>query len=310
MESASRAPAAERIPEPYSRTLDLGIPVHYLEWEGAGEATFVLVHGLGGSALNWLSAAPLLTPRGRVLAPDLAGHGRTARESRASSIEANRELLDAFLEEAGGGPVVLSGNSMGGAIAMMEAAAAPHRVAALVLVDPALPVWPDAADPLVMQTFAAYATPGLGEEFLRVFRESIGPEGMVDYVFQMCCVDSDRIPREVVRRHVEQLKEHGLSEESEAGFLEAARTLLELLQNPDRVREAIAAVRAPTLLMTGESDRLVPVESARAVADLRPDWRLEVLPNLGHIPMLEDPERFASLVGEWLDELGLAPAAS
>src|SRR5436190_1172990 len=99
MEAASSAPATEQIPEPRSRTLDAGIAVHYLEWDGPGETTFVLVHGLGGSAINWLSAAPLLTPRGRVVAPDLAGHGRTARAGRASSVDANRELLDAFLDE-------------------------------------------------------------------------------------------------------------------------------------------------------------------------------------------------------------------
>lgn len=288
-----------------SDTIELDIPVHFLEWEGQGDATFVLVHGLGGSALNWTLAAPLLAARGRVLAPDLAGHGRTPRAGRASSIDANRELLDAFLEAKADGPVVLAGNSLGGLISMLEAAAAPERVAALVLVDAALPSVGE-ADPLVTQTFAAYSTPGVGEQLVRTFRETAGPEGMVDYVFQMCCVDASRIPQEVVTEHVEQLREH-LDDERDAGFLESARTMLELLSDPDRLREVVRAVRAPTLLLCGDADRLVPLSATQALADLRPDWTFEVLDGLGHIPMLEDPERFARVTGAWLDGLGIAP---
>jgi pimeloyl-ACP methyl ester carboxylesterase len=304
MEAAVR-PAA---PRPRETTLDLDIPLHYLEWEGRGDATFVLVHGLGGSALNWKLAAPLLSDRGRVLAPDLAGHGRTRRETRASSIEANRELLDDFLEATTDGPVVLAGNSMGGVISLLEAAEAPDRVEALVLVDAALPSIGE-ADPLVAQTFAAYATPGLGEQLVRTFRETVGPEGMVDYVFQMCCVDATRIPRELVQEHVDQLSEH-LDDERDAGFLESARTMVGLLADPDRFRASIEAVKAPTLVMSGDSDRLVPLEATRALVSLRPDWTLEVLDGIGHIPMMEDPERFARVTGAWLDTIGAAPTAA
>jgi len=302
------APARITQQEPRSATLDLDIPVHYLEWEGRGDATFVLLHGLGGSALNWTLTAPLLTDRGRVLAPDLAGHGRTRRETRASSIEANQELLDDFIAATTDGPVVLAGNSMGGAISILEAAANPGRIAAMVLVDAALPSLGE-GDPMVAQTFAMYATPGVGEQLMRTFRETAGAEGMVDYVFQMCCVDSSRIPKTVVDAHVEQLSEH-LDEERDAGFLEAARTLVELLANPDRLREAVLAVTSPTLIVSGEHDRLVPVTAAQALAGLRPDWALEVLDDIGHIPHLEDPQRFAKITGAWMDQVGVAPSTT
>ena len=299
------APARIAQQQPRSATLDLDIPVHYLEWEGWGDATFVLLHGLGGSALNWTLAAPLLSDRGRVLAPDLAGHGRTRREQRPSSIEANQDLLNEFVAAMSDGPVVLAGNSMGGAISIMETAAHPERISALVLVDAALPSLGE-GDPLVAQTFAMYNTPGVGEQMMKVFRESAGPRGMVDYVFQMCCVDSTRIPTAVVDAHVEQLSQH-LDDERDAGFLESARTLLALLVNPDRLRDAIHAVTAPALIVTGEHDRLVPLAATKALAELRPDWTLEVLDDLGHIPHMEDPKRFASVVGGWLDRIGVAP---
>ncbi|HEY7282456.1 MAG TPA: alpha/beta hydrolase [Actinomycetota bacterium] len=276
--------------------------MHFLEWDGDGAATFVLVHGLGGSALDWKLSGPFLAERGRVLAPDLAGHGRTQRGPTSSSIEANRALLDDFVAATTDGPVVLAGNSMGGVISILEASEAPDRVGALVLVDTALPSLGE-GDPMVAQTFAAYVTPGVGEQLMKLFRETAGPRGMVEYVFGMCCVDPSRIPPEIVTEHVDQLAEH-LDEERDAGFLEAARTMVALLMDPDRLRAAIEAVRAPTLILTGDSDRLVPLEATRALAALRPDWRLEVLEGLGHIPHMEDPGRFAGVTGEWLDSLG------
>ncbi len=301
------APARPAARVPRSDTIDLDIPVQFLEWEGNGEATFVLVHGLGGSALNWTLAGPLLAERGRVLAVDLAGHGRTRRRTRSSSIEANQVLLDDFIAATTEGPVVLAGNSMGGVLSILEAGDAPDRVAALVLVDAAMPSIGE-GDPLVAQTFAAYATPGVGEQLLKMFRESAGPRGLVEYVFAMCCVDVSRIPPEIVTEHVDQLAEH-LDEERDAGFLESARTMVALLTDPDRLRAAIEAVRAPTLILTGDSDRLVPLEATRALAALRQDWHLQVLDDLGHIPHLEDPERFVRVTGDWLDQIGIAPVA-
>src|ERR1700754_4345511 len=103
------------------RVIDLGGPVHYLDFGGAGP-TMVLVHGLGGSAINWLSVAPRLAERHRVVALDLAGFGQTPPIAGLSGVAGHRELLDRFLVAVGDGPAVVVGNSMGGLVAMMEAA--------------------------------------------------------------------------------------------------------------------------------------------------------------------------------------------
>src|SRR3954466_8517099 len=106
------------------RTIDLGGPVHYLDFGGSGKP-IVLVHGLGGSAVNWLSVGHALAAHGRVVAPDLAGHGRTRFKGRLAHVAKNRELLSRFLRAVAGEPAVLIGNSMGGYLSIAQAAAEP-----------------------------------------------------------------------------------------------------------------------------------------------------------------------------------------
>src|SRR6266700_271549 len=146
-----------------SRWIDLDGPVHYLDYGGPpGAPLMVCVHGLGGSAVNWAAIAPLLTGRYRMLAPDLAGHGRTESAGRGTGVAANRVLLHRFIEAMSASPVILMGNSMGGMISLLEASAAPSAVAGLILLDPALPFGPARPDPVVTTMFAMYLTPGLG----------------------------------------------------------------------------------------------------------------------------------------------------
>jgi pimeloyl-ACP methyl ester carboxylesterase len=289
------------------RTVDLGGPVHYVDFGGAGQ-TMVLVHGLGGATVNWGAPAPLLAEGARVLAVDLVGFGRTPRAGRSSSISANREFLDTFLSRVIGEPAVLVGNSMGGLISLLEAAESPDRVAALVLVDPALPAWVDAVDPVVAQLFMAYATPGVGEALLDSMRDQ-DPRQLVEYMLALTCADPSTLPQQVVDDHVEFAREYARQADARDGFLEGARNIMEILYQPERVREAIQAVSAPTLLVHGALDRLVPLAAAQTAASMRPDWTFEVLPNIGHVPMMEDPEGFARIVLGWLAR-AVAPAAA
>jgi predicted alpha/beta-fold hydrolase len=91
----------------------------------------VCVHGLGGSHANWHDLGPLLAKHRRVIAVDLAGHGRTPRAGRSASVSANVGLLARFLEDVVEGPAVVVGNSMGAGIAVLLAAARPAAVRGL-----------------------------------------------------------------------------------------------------------------------------------------------------------------------------------
>jgi pimeloyl-ACP methyl ester carboxylesterase len=114
-------------------TVDLDGPVAYREWEGPGDTTFVLLHGLGGSHLSWIQAAPGLAGLGRVLALDMPGFGRSPKAGRPTRLMDQQRLLHRFVEAETNGPVVLAGHSMGGVVAILEAAMEPERVAGVIL---------------------------------------------------------------------------------------------------------------------------------------------------------------------------------
>ena len=161
-----------------SRWLDLDGPVHYLDFGGPAEGPLIVgVHGLGGAAVNWSAIAPLLTGRYRLLAPDLSGHGLTWLARRGTGVRAQQMLLDGFLAAVATGPVILMGNSMGGMLSLLEAAAAPKAVAGLILIDPVLPVVLARLDPIVAGLFVSAAVPGLGRLVARAPPAARGHRG-------------------------------------------------------------------------------------------------------------------------------------
>jgi pimeloyl-ACP methyl ester carboxylesterase len=292
-----------------SRTADLGGPVHFLDYGGASDGpTVVLVHGLGGSHLNWDLFAPKLAPHARVLALDLPGFGRSEPGTRRATVQANVAVLDRFLREVAGTPVVLVGNSMGGMISVLTTAAAPDLVRALVLVDPAVPGPLRRPDPLVGLTFATYALPGVGEYALRSRRLRAGARTQVLDLLRLCGVDPAALPASLIDRSVALVEERRDVGGMDRAFLAAARSLLRVLADPRSYRRAMAAVDVPVLLVHGDSDRLVSVHNARDVAARNPDWRYLELPGVGHTPQLQVPGPLATEVLGWLADLPSVPA--
>ena len=296
---------AQPINVPESRYADLGGPVHFVEWEGPPERTFVLVHGLGGSLLSWLLVAPELARHGRVLALDLYGFGRTSRDGRRSRVTEQRALASRFIGEvAGGGPVVLVGNSMGGAISMLQAALEPGSVEGVVLSNSVYPyVRGPLPAPVVMAGFAIYQIPGLGEWAARQRISRLVAERAVGVGFRIITADPSRIPDELVALHVEQLVRHQGNPDAGAAFLEAARSLMALGRRPRIARRILDGVKAPVLAIHGREDRLVPVGYARAAAREHPAWELRVLVGVGHVPQMEAPQRWLPAVEDWLGRL-------
>ena len=293
-----------------SRTVDLGGDVHFVDFGGPDDApTIVLVHGLGGSHLNWDLFAPLLRQHARVLALDLPGFGRSEPGGRRTTVQENVKILDRFLTEVAGTPVVLIGNSMGGMISILQTAAAPSTVNGLVLLDAAVPGPRRALDPLVAVTFALYAVPLLGERFLALRRQRSTPLRQVRDVLRLCGVDPDTLPAHTIGRSIALIEQRQDVPAMDRAFLSAARSLLRLLADPRSYRAAMASIRVPVLMVQGDEDRLVPVSAARDVARRHPGWRYLELPGVGHVPQLQVPDELARTVLAWLDETAAARAA-
>ena len=297
---------------PVPRTADLDGPFSWVDHGGPAEGHVVVaVHGLGGSHANWHDLAPLLARRHRVLAVDLAGHGRTPRAGRSASVRANCELLGRFLTEHVERPVVLLGNSMGAAISVLHAAERPEHVAGLALIGPALPrSRADLPNRSLAKQVALFAVPGLAERSLARRRTRLGAEAFVEATLELTCADPSKVSAEFRAVAVRLMAERANGPDAEAAFLEAARSVGLLVTRAGTYRSLLASVTAPGIVLQGELDRLVPVSGVRQLAALQPSWPVHLLDGIGHVPQIEDPARTAELLLPFLATLPSEPPAA
>lgn len=275
-------------------------PVHYADFGGDGYP-LLLIHGLGGAHVNWMSVGGRLARGHRVLAVDLIGFGLTPRAGRMASLESNRDHIDRFITEVMGGRATLVGNSMGGLLTILEAAARPEHVRAAVLVDPALPrPRRGAPNPLLSALFLSFLTPGVGEVAMRT-RHAMAPEKLVERTLALVARDPGSVAGEVLEAHLEMARRRHGSRDADRAFLQASRSLLVTLALKARFYEKVRKITCPTLLVHGAHDQLVPVKAARELAAIRPDWSVHIFDDLGHVPQLEDPAALLSVVEPWLD---------
>src|SRR3954469_11569838 len=236
--------------------VDLDGPVAFREWEGPADTTFVLLHGLGGSHLSWIQAAPGLAGLGPVLAVDMPGFGRSPRAGRPSRLMDQQRMLGRFLDARGIGRVVLAGNSMGGVVGLLEAVMEPDRVAGLILTSSVYPMLRGPLpNPLVLGAFAAYDVPRLGELVVKSRSAALDPESFVRVGLRILTSDPSTIPDEVVSLHAEMIADLRTDPEAQAAFLDAARSITSYVKSRDAGRRAMSNVRAPVLVVHGRSDR-------------------------------------------------------
>lgn len=294
--------------DPVLRTGDLDGPFAWVDHGGPETGQVVVaVHGLGGSHANWHDLGPLLAHGGhRVLAVDLAGHGRTPRAGRSASVRANCELLGRFLTEVVQRPAVLLGNSMGAAIAMLHAAEHPTSVSGLALLGPALPrTRTHVPNRALAKQVAMFAVPGLAERALARRRARLGAEAFVQATLDLTCVDPGKVSAEFRDVAVRLCAERANGPDADAAFLEAARSLGLLVTRAAAYRAIIASITAPGIVLQGQGDRLVPASGVRQLAALQPGWPVHLLPGVGHVPQVEAPAAAAALLLPFLAALPL-----
>lgn len=265
----------------------------------------LFVHGLGGSASNWLDVLPALAQRGPVLAPDLPGFGRTEPPvERATRVGANARFLAALLDRVGWDEVELHGNSMGGMLSVLFAARERERIAALVLVSPALtssrrdiPQLPRAT----LVRFAPFFVPSLGRHLLRQAYERMTPEQLYQDTAAFIHADPDRVSPELSEISVENVRYGRETPWRLPGFALATTSVVWAVTARQPLERAIHEVAAPTLVVWGDRDRLIGRPVIDRALSLRPDWELAELSGVGHAAMIETPERYLEMVVPWLD---------
>jgi pimeloyl-ACP methyl ester carboxylesterase len=255
---------------------------------GAGPP-LILVHGLGGAAVNFTELAPLLARRRRVVVPDLPGHGRSAPFRREVDLDdyAAHVAAVAEREDALAAPVL--GYSMGAVVALRLAVARPRDVTGLVLV---------AAAGIVSATRRAE---------LFVALTGLLKPARVASVFRRQFAVRPRL-RHVPFGYWGAVRPSALSPAAVLGFLEgpsqhtdvgaAGRALVRDDPRPDLDR-----VTCPVLLVWGARDRLVPLRDGFEYAR-RLRAPIRALPAAGHLVVGEQPGAVAALVGEFLDGVG------
>ena len=296
-------------------------PVHWVEWasldaataqdpgasQRAGTAPYgppvVLVHGLAGSHLNWCLVGPQLGAGRRAVALDLHGFGLTPGSRQTATVHANARLLDQFIRQVVGTPVILVGNSMGGLISVLQTAARPETVAGVVLIDPALPLPRRAPDPQVAGQFLLTMLPGLGGLTVRALLRR-PPEVAVRQQIELCFADPSRADPAMLAASTDLARhrqdDHASARARGQSLLSATRSLMRVVGSGRRYWEMTAGIEVPVLLIGGESDRLVPIAGMRQAAARNPGWETVFLAGVGHTPQLEVPDVVIGTVSDWL----------
>lgn len=275
-------------------------PLHRVEFGGSGHP-ILLVHGLGGSTVNWNALGPRLTTLGRVEAIDLPGFGLTP-PWKDFTLDTHRRAIETYLEAAFDEPALLVGNSMGGMLSMMVASQRPDLVDQLILVAPATPPkLPDARlDWPTVARLALQATPGVGEGLAAMFMRRHTPEEMLRLTLDMIAHKPGRIPVPVIEDSLDltRTRTH-LPWAVHATSRTASSIALHFARRSD-FYAMVRRIVAPTLVIQGIHDHIVSPTSVEWLCHLRPDWTLEQLSDTGHVPILDAHLRTHSIIDRWL----------
>jgi pimeloyl-ACP methyl ester carboxylesterase len=263
---------------------------------GGGEPA-LYVHGLGGASTNWTDLAHLLSDRLDGEAIDLPGFGHSGpAPGRDYSITRSAcvviRLLQSQRWQQDRGPVHLFGNSMGGAISVIVAAARPDLVRTLTLISPAMPDLRvrRGSDP----TLPLLLVPGLHRIAERRLRQ-MSPERRARAVIELCFANPDLVPPNRMAEAAEEVRRRADLPWAMDAFTASLRALAfsYLSRGRRSLWQLARQITMPTLVIWGDQDQLVDVALAPRTARTVRDGRLLVLPGVGHTAQLEDPTSVA-----------------
>ncbi len=263
-------------------TLQIGTHrVHYLDG-GSGEPV-ILLHGIFAEKDHWVDFARQLTGSYRVIAPDLPGFGESGRQAnQAYGYAEQTQHLKDFMDALGIRRAHLAGNSMGGTIAALFAMSHSERVASVAFIGAPHGLRtpkPSEMDGLIDAGKAPLITHNTAQ-FEQMMSMLFTKEPFLPYpILHAAQADALRLAGSNERLWREQLK---------------ARYLL---------HQRIAELRAPTLALWGRDDRLFDVSGMQVLNSHLQNLKAQVLPGVGHLPMMEAPKETALIYSDFLKRL-------
>jgi pimeloyl-ACP methyl ester carboxylesterase len=258
---------------------------------GSGPA-IVFVHGITGSSAHWAPLLPLLAERYTVIAPDLLGHGQSAKPRGDYSLGAYASGLRDLMIAMGHSKATIVGHSLGGGIAMQFSYQFPERCERLVLV----------------------SSGGLGSEVSVVLRAAALPGA--ELVVPLLASRRVRAVAGGIGRLLGALRlkpSNDIAElaagvgsladaEARQAFLHTLRSVIDPRGQRVSALDRLHLTEVmPSLLVWGERDPIIPARHGVAAHEAMPGSRLELLPDAGHFPQLDDPHRLAAILTDFME---------
>ncbi|HVF03962.1 MAG TPA: alpha/beta fold hydrolase [Frankiaceae bacterium] len=265
-----------------------GHRVTYTEAGGSGPVV-VLLHGIAGCGHTWDAVLPRLGETTRVIAPDLLGHGESAKPRGDYSLGAYASGVRDLLTALGHGSATIVGHSLGGGVAMQFAYQFPELCERLVLVD----------------------SGGLGREVTPLLRAVTlpGAEVVLPVIAHRRVLGALRavgrvtswLPTRPALAEVARGYGSLVDTQARAAFVHTARSVMDVGgQRVDARDRLYLATALPTLVVWGGRDSFIPVSHAANFAERVPTARVEVFENAGHFPHVDEPARFAALLADFV----------
>jgi pimeloyl-ACP methyl ester carboxylesterase len=262
-----------------------GARAHLRDQGSRGGPVLVLVHGSNASLFTWEPWAKRLGDQFRVVSIDMPGHGLTgAVPNHDYSQEGMVRFVKEVTDKLGLAKFAIAGNSMGGGIAARFAEEYPRSVSALILVDAG--GMPGKSGDRIPLAFRLARIPVVNQILLHITPRSLVSEGLNDAI-----VRKEIINARMIDSYWDFARMAGTREATLERFS---------LNWDDAVRRHIADIKAPTLILWGAQDHLIPVEAAHEFQRAIPGSRLIIYPGTGHIPQEEVADQSAADVRAFL----------
>lgn len=264
---------------------------------GTQGSPLLLLHGIGCSSLEWDKSLAALAQRHRVYAPDLPAHGSSAAlPEGGGDLPALTRFVLRLMATLGLEAAHLGGNSLGGRLALACAMAAPERVRSLLLAAPA------GVGRETIINFRLATLPGLGELLTRPSAFGLG------LLWRAAYHDARKVEPARLAAKLRDARQPG----AQAAFLRTLRSFVGFggfePQQLAHLQAGLPRVTQPALIIWGRGDRFLPCAHGQALQQALPAARLSIYDDCGHVPQLEQAERFNAEALAFLAEVDAARA--